>query len=215
MGISGACRRDELVRMTIDDIEDVGSILIIKLPDTKTNMQRTFIVSKSEYIELYRKYFVLRPPNASSKRLFLKYHRGRCFNQVVGINKIGEMPSLIAKYLGLPNPKQFTGHCFRRSSVTLLADAGAGMSNIKRHGGWKSTSIAEGYIEDSISNKIKISNKILNCEVSAAGPVPSSLTENSLKGNAAPKNLLSAAGLSIGSCRGCTINVNISNNTSN
>jgi integrase len=59
----------------------------------------------------------------------------------------------------LQNPEEFTGHCFRRTSTTFLADAGANLSNIKRHGGWKSTSVAEGYIENSIQNKINIAKK--------------------------------------------------------
>jgi hypothetical protein len=32
---------------------------------------------------------------------------------------------------------------------------------LKRHGGWRSSSVAEGYIEDSLANKIEISKKIL------------------------------------------------------
>ncbi|KAJ8978326.1 hypothetical protein NQ317_015940 [Molorchus minor] len=35
-GIAGACRTDELVNLTVDDIEDVGSSLIVKIPNTKT-----------------------------------------------------------------------------------------------------------------------------------------------------------------------------------
>ncbi|KAJ8970417.1 hypothetical protein NQ317_006548 [Molorchus minor] len=30
LGIAGACRTDELVNLTVDDIEDVGSSLIVK-----------------------------------------------------------------------------------------------------------------------------------------------------------------------------------------
>jgi hypothetical protein len=56
------------------------------------------------------------------------------------------------------------GHCFRRNSTTFLADADANLSNVKRHGGWKSTSVAEGYIENSIQNKINIAKKIQNQE---------------------------------------------------
>ena len=32
---------------------------------------------------------------------------------------------------------------------------------IKRHGGWKSSNVAEGYIADSISNKMNTTRKIL------------------------------------------------------
>lgn len=34
------------------------------------------------------------------------------------------------------------------------------MLDIQRHGGWKSSTVAEGYIEESIGNKIKINNMI-------------------------------------------------------
>ncbi|KAJ8915477.1 hypothetical protein NQ315_003240 [Exocentrus adspersus] len=49
----------------------------------------------------------------------------------------------------------------KRSSATLLAEAGADLSVLKRHGGWRSDSVAEGYIKQSVKNKIQISKKIL------------------------------------------------------
>jgi hypothetical protein len=42
------------------------------------------------------------------------------------------------------------------------------MTSIKRHGVWKSTAVAEGYLEDSLNNKIAISNKISNCQPSTS-----------------------------------------------
>jgi len=61
----------------------------------------------------------------------------------------------------LSNPEEYTGHSFRCSSATLLADSGADLSVLKSHGGWRSNTAAEGYVEDSIANKINISHKIL------------------------------------------------------
>jgi integrase len=98
----------------------------------------------------------------------LRYNNGKCVNQVVGINEIGEIPSLIAKWLGKKLFHRYTGHCLRRSSATFLANAGGNMTCIKRHGGWKSTAVAEGYLEDSLNNKIAISNKISNCQPSTS-----------------------------------------------
>jgi integrase len=158
--ISGACRREEPVKMTITDVEDKDSLLIVKVPDSKTHCERVFTVSNLESINIFRKYRALRLSHASGDRLFLKYANGKCINQNVGINKIGEMPSLIAMRLLKDEPKKYTGHCFRRSSATLLANAGGDIISIKRHGGWKSTTVAESYIEHSINNKIEISNKI-------------------------------------------------------
>lgn len=60
----------------------------------------------------------------------------------------------------------YTGHCYRRTSASLLADSGADILTLKRHGGWKSSTVAEGYVEDSITNKIKISKCILTGESS-------------------------------------------------
>ena len=52
-------------------------------------------------------------------------------------------------------------HCFRRSSASLLADCGVDISVLKRHGGWTSDKMANGYVEHSENNKRKISEDIL------------------------------------------------------
>ncbi|KAJ8970416.1 hypothetical protein NQ317_006547 [Molorchus minor] len=49
--------------------------------------------------------------------------------------------------------------------ATLLADAGVDIPTIKRHAGWKSTTVAEGDVENSIENKTKIANQVLVSKV--------------------------------------------------
>lgn len=167
-GIAGALRRIELTNMKICDVDDKGSILIVKVPDTKTKITRIFTISNEEslsignvqFLEMYRKYVSLRPPNVTHQRLFLNYKKGKSNTQAVGVNTFGKLPCTVAQFLGLPNAEEYTGHCFRRSSVSFLADSGADISNIKRHGGWKSTKVAEGYIENSIQNKKNIATNI-------------------------------------------------------
>jgi integrase len=44
MGIGGGCRMDELHKMKIDDIKDRDNILIIQVPETKTNKKRMFTI---------------------------------------------------------------------------------------------------------------------------------------------------------------------------
>ncbi|KAJ8910666.1 hypothetical protein NQ315_011184 [Exocentrus adspersus] len=78
------------------------------------------------------------------------------------------MPKNIASFLNLPYLEQYTGHCFRRSSTSILADSGADLLTIKRHGGWKSNTVAEGYIDTSKGNKKKIAAKILGEETPSA-----------------------------------------------
>lgn len=33
-GLAGACRRDELTKMLVDDVDNKGSMLIVKVPDS-------------------------------------------------------------------------------------------------------------------------------------------------------------------------------------
>ncbi|KAJ8964690.1 hypothetical protein NQ317_003313 [Molorchus minor] len=71
LGIAGACRTNELVNLTVDDMEDVGSSLIVKIPNTKTKIPRIFVVTDvGNMLELFRKYLSLRPPYVKHKCLF-------------------------------------------------------------------------------------------------------------------------------------------------
>ena len=62
-------------------------------------------------------------------------------------------------FLNPPDTQSCTRHSLRRSSVTLLANTKLNIATVKRHGGWKSPTVAEGFIRDSISNKIEIAKK--------------------------------------------------------
>ena len=127
----------------------------------------------------------------------------------VGLNTIGKVPSQIAKYLNLSDPHEYTGHCFRRSSATLLANKGADFLSIKRHGGWRSSTVAEGYVEESIQNKIQVAQTI----TSAAGPsgesshVHHSYEVSNECNTVSNESSLGVSGVSIGSCTNCTITV--------
>ena len=81
--------------------------------------------------ELFIKYKNLRP-NTTTQRFFLKYCNGKCVLQVVGVNTIGEVPKKLAKFLNLPNFNEYTGHSFRRSSTTMLANSGATIQQLKQ-----------------------------------------------------------------------------------
>jgi hypothetical protein len=91
MGYNGACRREELTKMCVDDIQ------------------------------------------------YITYRSGYCINSPIGINTMGKVPKTIAAFLELPNPELYTGHCFRRSSATHIANSGGDLLSIKRLGGWKSS----------------------------------------------------------------------------
>jgi hypothetical protein len=48
--------------------------------------------------------------------------------------------------------------------VLSIANAVADMSVIKRHGAWKSSNVAEGYVDDSLENKNKICKLLVGGE---------------------------------------------------
>lgn len=204
-GISGACRGDELTNLKVDDIEDVVSSLIITIPNTKTKISRTFVVTRNEgninLLDLYRKYAALRPSHTSHGRFFVFYKSGKCTTQPVGKNTFGKIPSIIATYLGLSDPTLYTGHCLRRSSATLLADAGADITTIKRHGGWKSTTVAEGYIDNSVQNKTNIANQVLQAATTVQKTI--NLSKENVSFSEVPSNI------NFNSCENVTFTINV------
>ncbi|XP_023311407.1 uncharacterized protein LOC111692006 [Anoplophora glabripennis] len=160
MGVMGACRSNELYEMKTKNLQFFEGCINISVPITKTKVPRNFTVT-GDFYNIVKKYSELRPSDVSSS-FFLNFQNGKCTKQVIGINKFGRMGKEIAEFLKLPDPVKYTGHCLRRSSATLYADGGANMTALKRHGGWKSASVAEGYIADSKKNKMDAANKILH-----------------------------------------------------
>lgn len=164
IGMVGGCRREELYEMSIRDIEITECQVVITIPKTKTNQRRVFTIIKDmegiNFFALYQKYVNLRPKNVEHDKLFVGYRHGQCINQRVGIHTIGGVARKIAEFLGLKNPETYTGHSLRRTGSTLLADSGADTSVLKRFGGWKSSSVAERYVQDSLAAKNKIARMI-------------------------------------------------------
>lgn len=171
------------------DVIDEGSVFHIKIPNTKTKIAREFYITAGSMetvnmTDIVRRYISLRPSGLlhflemrfqkiyatfciglQSGRFFVGFRQGVCIRQPVGINTLASMPKKIASFLNLPHVNEYTGHCFRRSSTSLLADSGADLLTVKRHGGWKSNSVAEGYIDTSTANKKTTAKKILGEKV--------------------------------------------------
>ncbi|EFA10901.1 hypothetical protein TcasGA2_TC001727 [Tribolium castaneum] len=153
--------------MKCEDVNDTGNVLIITAPDTKIHIERRFTVigetpkHNLNLIDIYKKYKNQRPTNVKTDHFFLQYRQGKCKTQVVGINTFSKISSQIATYLNLPDPSSYTGHAFRRSSASLLVDSGGDLMQLKKHGGWKSSTVAEGYVDESIQTKMDSATKIL------------------------------------------------------
>lgn len=148
------------------------------------------------------------------------------------IHKISSDCQEIATFFNLKNAHEFTGHCLRRTSTTLLVDGGGDITSLKRHGGCLSSSVAEGYIEDSFSHKEEVARKILrhhelstNISSSTSTNISTSTNENKEESIANEKlsniNIVSNSTKNINNkctplikfanCTNCTFNINIKN----
>ncbi|XP_044729656.1 uncharacterized protein LOC123293006 [Chrysoperla carnea] len=143
-GVQGACRRQELCDLTLNDIEDSGRQLLVKIPQTKNEKSRSFVVT-GDFYQIYKKYANSRPANVPTSRFFLNYRNGKCLPQVIGINTLGGIPKAIATYLKLKDADSYTGHTFRRTSTSLLADSGADLLSLCKFGRCKSSTFSENY----------------------------------------------------------------------
>ncbi|XP_045474958.1 uncharacterized protein LOC123680884 [Harmonia axyridis] len=158
--------------MTTNDFKFEENSVFITVAKTKTNQQRIFAISNPIWLKLIAEYYALRPAHTNHNRFFVNYKSGKCTVQPIGINKMGSMPRRIAKFLNLPNSELYSGHCFRRSSASHLANKGEDIISLKRHGGWKSSSVAESYVEASAQKKLDIAQTL-------ASQIPASSSQNS------------------------------------
>lgn len=212
----GACRRHELCQIKTEHIQDLGAAILIRVPDTKTKLERKFTIT-GHFCAIFKKYWALRPASVEHNNFFINYQKGRCTKQVIGINKFGSMPKQVAVFLKLQDPERYTGHCFRRSSATMLVDAGADITTLKRHGGWKSTEVAESYIDNSVNSRISIANKILG-EITTHQTAQISKTGTSIETSVECNESLSVK--HVGSIpnfnfTNCNVTININNNKEN
>lgn len=119
-GICGACRTSELAKMQVNDVEDLGSSYLVKIPETESHAQRTFTIPNKFYQTVHR-YTSLRPKKAATPtRFFLHYRNGKCTLQTIGKNVFSQTPRKIATYLGLPEPERYTGMYAGESFVQYI-----------------------------------------------------------------------------------------------
>jgi hypothetical protein len=113
---------------------------------------------------------------------------------------------MVATFLGLPNVEQYTGHSLRRSSATILANTG----------GWRSSTVAEGYVEESVENKIQIAKRMFGHAESgtSSSTMRSKITCNNnstevvhTASSRVETSEISFPGMAISNLKECTINV--------
>ena len=107
----------------------------------------------SIYFDLYKRYIGELCPKtiAQGKEQFLKNWstNGKRRIQNTGKGQINLLHKEACRLLGI-NPSSYSTHTWRRTAATVLADAGVSKTNLKRIGQWKSDTVVEGYIANSV-----------------------------------------------------------------
>lgn len=109
----------------------------------------------NDYMSSYIETLVEAKPGAVEARFLRNWNKRGCKRfQNLGHSMIGKFPKEMAVDLGI-DPTHFSTHSWRRSGATNLADGGCSLANLKRHGQWKSSTVAEGYIANSRPLKLQ------------------------------------------------------------
>lgn len=137
-----------------------NGILELTLADTKNHSDRKFVIEK-EWAIIVEKYLKLRPKNLGTTRLFVNYQKGTCTIPNVGRNKVAKWLFEIATFLNLKNAREYTGHGFRVTSTTVMAEGGSSEFDIQQTGGWKSAQVVREYIHTSTRNRRRINKDII------------------------------------------------------
>jgi len=165
--VYGLLRRQELTDLKFEDVVFGDDVVYTTFRRVKgDNKDSNYAITDSVSIALVKKYVNLYENGMNEGRFFRKLQVVKAtqskplklvpFKQPMGINTIGKVAGEIASFLKLVNADKFTAHGFRRSGATLLANAGISLPMLKIAGGWKSTTVAEGYIADCSTTKRKI-----------------------------------------------------------
>ena len=87
-------------------------------------------------------------------------------HQVIGTHTAAKIGKEIAQTLGKPDWNMYSGHCFRRSAITLAAEAGLSVNQIKDFSGHR----CDGVVQQYISHTEKM--KVLQAEVVFSKKLP-------------------------------------------
>ena len=89
LGVGGACRGNELLNLSVNDVTDLGDTLLIKINSSKNDIDRHFVIKDTDnssisYTGLCKSYMALRKPETRHQRFFVRYVNKQCTVQPIG-----------------------------------------------------------------------------------------------------------------------------------
>ena len=172
----GGLRCADLASINTSDVEfnDVTglwvSYKVSKQKGEQINNKFNIPIEYCDYLDRYDN--KLHDCNASEGRLMKSYriHKdggGYFMKQPMGIHLLAKIPTKIAEFLRLKNAASYTGHAFRRTAATVLAESATSTSSMKKHFNWKQENTALKYVDNTNSSKLGISKSMRLSETSS------------------------------------------------
>jgi integrase len=174
----GVCRIADIIYLSFDDVHVQENEVVIDIKRAKaaaSEAHSRFTIPRSDgcgVVALFKTYIDAQCDKTG--RFWHHIRNGRWTTLPVGHNVLAATPERIARALHLENPARYTGHCFRRTSATALANAGATLLELKRAGGWRSDTVCQRYVADSATEQQKTAKML------APQPAPPSAQHTAL-----------------------------------
>lgn len=172
LAYSAFLRFNELSNLKCSDIEVKDDYLCIKISKSKTDQYRhgdEVLVSKGQSIAcpyaMFLKYVSVAQVDLKSNLfLFRPIYRSKHKCALINVNKpisYTTARECIIKKLKLVAPNLNLGlHSLRSGGASAAANAHVDDRCWKRHGRWKSESSKDGYVADSVENRLKVSKHL-------------------------------------------------------
>jgi len=150
IGVFGLARSADMVYLTVADVrtcDDGWSVELHRAKQVSADSMQHIIVPRIANVdidELLSAYLHAIGPG-TNERFWRRWRSSKFTREPLGINTIKKVPKDVATTLGL-DASLYSGHSFRCTGATLLADAGGTIEDIKRSGFWKSDTVARRYI---------------------------------------------------------------------
>lgn len=167
LGLFGGLRSEEYCEIQFEDVQAFDDHLKVTIKKRKTDQAGEgttfFAVATAQKfrcpVQSFQRY-CQEFHNEKGKAIFRQVRNGKVTAQKRGKTFFYELPRRVAHFLRLEDKDKYTGHTIRRTATTWLAERGASTNVIQKFGGWKSASVAQGYIDDSDKMKTTIAQTI-------------------------------------------------------
>lgn len=171
LGFYGGLRKSEILSCKFENLSEEGGGFRVCFSPSKKKKKNApmipFLVLPKEDksscpVEILKLY--ISQVKERKGRILKNFHqKGRKYIQDMGENTVKEAPKTIAKFLNLPDYKEFSSHSFRRTSATVMADNGGSALQMKSKFGWSHESTIKEYFDHS-KDGLKKAAQLLNNE---------------------------------------------------